>query len=77
MAAIMPSARTAAIRMASTSRREPEMISPSRISRMEFVSMMPGISSIMMPMRILSAWSCGPMRQNSRVEMPQQNEAMN
>ena len=77
MAAMMPSASDAASITASTRRMQPEITSPSRISPIELVSIMPGIKSMISPMITLSACSMGSSSHIKNTAAPPMKEATN
>ena len=59
MAHINPQASAPAQRRDSTRRIMPEIVSPIKILRIEFVIRIPGISNIISPIITLSAWITG------------------
>ena len=77
IAHINPQARAPAQRSDSTSRMIPEIVSPIKISRIEFVMRIPGISSIISPIITLSAWIIGKKWAVIQMPVPIKREQKN
>ena len=68
-----PASATAQIRL-SSSRTAPEIVLPPSMFRMELVMAIPGIRSMMSPIRIISMCSTGTSRQRKPTPSPVKNE---